>query len=401
MLGSLYIGWGAWQLSFAQDWRSGVDLGQRKRELQYVQKAQNPMDVAILRNAKKAGQPVPDLDGRNAKLDKKIGYPSNGGYPPWAYFFAGPVMMISDPDLLKRSWAVLCVCSIAFCGWRGWQELRPFGRSPALLCAGSVLAIGGTKTSIYFGQWSTPLLAVAFAALWLLKDRRKLNQTIGGLLMAVAVTKVTLTLPLMTPLLLTRRWLALTAAGVLLAIATTMVCVQVSTPPWTMLSQMTSAGSTYAHRGFDAAGLLIASGVPAKSAVKGAALAVAALAAAVHWFGRDRSLLWHFGVAGLVGRLWTYHKEYDNAILALLLVALLYAAVRSGKTHLWVGFWLLGLSLWVPPIDQDNTTLQIVQSIPWLIAGGLFIFGTSGDEGDRCDPESAAVKIKPATVSPE
>ena len=359
-LGMWHVLSGAYTLAFGTDWDvSGVDLSQRWREQRYVLKGQNPMTAAAAW-----------FEGDDSLIDPAIGVPGNGGYPPWAYATGAIFMWGDDWDVTRRLWAAVNLLSAAVIGLWAWSELRPRVRS--LLACGSALAIGGGQTAVAYGQWTMPVVAAAAGALWLTRSQRKRRRFAAGVLLAVSLTKVTLTGPFAVPFLLTRRWLTLAAMSLYLAAATLLVCWHVGTAPWTMLAQMTDAGATYAHRGYDAAGLLMVLGVPSSAALKLAAAAVLALAAALHWRGRHRPLLFHFAVAAVAARLWTYHKGYDNPVLVFLLIALLAANTRAT----WGAFWVVGISLWLPPFLTDGAAVQAGQVVAWVVGLGVLAWAS-------------------------
>ena len=384
-LGTGYLLVGAYRLSFGTDWNvSGVDLSQRWRETRYVLQGQNPLDVAAVWYARRDGTPPPDIGGRDGSMDWSIGFPSNGGYPPWAYAIGAPFFWSSDWHFTRRVWTGVNLLSAAVLGVWAWHALRPHGRLAALLAAGSVLAIGGGCTAVTYGQWTLPVVAAAAMSLWLADAKRQVGRLASGACLGVALAKVTLTGPLAIPFLIRARWHALMAMALLLLAGTTLVCWQVSTPPWVMLGQMTDAGATYAHKGYDAAGLLIALGVRANAALVPAALGVVALAVVLHVWGRRREMLWHFAVAAVAGRFWTYHKGYDNPILAFLLVALLAAAIRTRRPLAWLGFATVGLSLWIPPQAEDADAIHALQSVCWLF--GLLVLVSTPEHHNADGP---------------
>ena len=369
-VGSVLVAAGLWHLiggaatlAFGQDWSvSGVDLSQRWREQRYVRQGQNPMTVAAAH-----------FEGDDSLLDPAIGVPGNGGYPPWAYAAGAVPMRFESWDAQRRAWAAVCLASAGFCAIWAWATLRPHGRPAALLAAGAVVAVGGGQTAIAYGQWTWPVVAAAAGAVWL--ERRRPRA--AGVCLALAMTKVTLVGPLAVPVLVTRRWRTLTVMAICLTAATAAVCWRVGTPPWAMLAQMADAGAGYAHRGYDAAGLLILAGVPDRAALVLAAGVVLAVAAVLHWRGRRRPLLWHWGVAAAAGRFWTYHKGYDNPVLIFLLIALLAAAVGTGRRRAWAGFWIAGVAAWLPPVPPAWAGVQAAQALAWI--AGVVALATTAD----------------------
>ena len=91
------------------------------------------------------------------------------------------------------------------------------------------------------------------------------------------------------------------------------------------------------------------------------------------WPGR--SLGPAFAVAAVAGRLWTYHKNYDNVMLAFLLVPLaVFAIQRRAALVAVAGFLAMGLTLWIPARFAEGTVFQIGQVVVWLL--GLVLFAS-------------------------
>jgi hypothetical protein len=72
-----------------------------------------------------------------------------------------------------------------------------------------------------------------------------------------------------------------------------------------------------------------------------------------------------FGLAAGFGRLWTYHRVYDNFMLIILLVALADAYARTERQELGVAMIALGASLWLPSNVADTGSIQITHVLIW------------------------------------
>lgn len=109
----------------------------------------------------------------------------------------------------------------------------------------------------------------------------------------------------------------------------------------------------------------------------GSLLALALLGA---WIGRYRSQdLWLLlGVTAIVARLWTYHRQYDDLLLLLPLIALFRITkqscysdiVRSCTAALFVGNWLLLLAPGLHTIFGSNGVFAQFQILLWLATLG-------------------------------
>jgi hypothetical protein len=80
----------------------------------------------------------------------------------------------------------------------------------------------------------------------------------------------------------------------------------------------------------------------------------------------------------MAGRLWTYHRYYDDTILVFLLAAVGAAAIRGKSRVGAVTFAVLGASLWLPQrLVADDVGLGITIWLPmilvWLAATGVLL----------------------------
>jgi hypothetical protein len=82
------------------------------------------------------------------------------------------------------------------------------------------------------------------------------------------------------------------------------------------------------------------------------------------------SLLTLFACAAVIGRVFTYHRPYDDLMLVFLLLALLTLAFSYPSRLNIIIVSLVGLTLWLPLSIQNLASpyWSIFQNTIWLIA---------------------------------
>ena len=90
------------------------------------------------------------------------------------------------------------------------------------------------------------------------------------------------------------------------------------------------------------------------------------------WRQSTNDLLATFAIASVAGRLWTYHKNYDNVMLVFLLVALARTAWQRDRSTVarWM-FWVVGISLWTPSSLAVHLPFQIFAMVAWIVGAAV------------------------------
>jgi hypothetical protein len=94
------------------------------------------------------------------------------------------------------------------------------------------------------------------------------------------------------------------------------------------------------------------------------------LGSIIFYFLRDFSLLTLFAIAAVIGRVFTYHRSYDNVMLVFLLLAVLQLAFSNPHWFNILIAALVGLTLWLPPVVEKIVPhyWNILQMMIWLLA---------------------------------
>ena len=351
LAGAAYLARGAY---FA--FSSSADFQLRWTEQQYVFRGKNPSAVIPLSRL-----PDPRRESyRDLPPDPDLGT-AIGGYPPWAYFtgavFAWPSSFVAARWYFAGINLVLLALLLAW-------AVRPAGpadRRLGLLFAASLLATSSICTTLGLGQYGVIVLAALVGAYQLDQRGRSL---LAGVLLGVAMIKVTLAGPFLLPFLLRQRWKTVLSAAAYVGLGALVVWPAIDASPFVWLTEVLGTASHYVGDN-SVVSLTVGSGLGARDAVKIAAVVTTAAALVVLYLWRHASMLSLFAIASVAARFWTYHTHYDNLILIFLMLALGVHALRHDRAWAWTGFVAVGLSLWFPARFADVAAYQTFQWVMW------------------------------------
>jgi hypothetical protein len=360
------------------------DLYQRWLDEHYILRGQNPYDI-YFRYREGKGDASPALTtNRNDLADPVTGPPLSEGYPPWS-FFTGLVQFPFPFAIERIYWAAICLASLIVLGWWGWVWGQRLGgpRELSLFFTAAILAVSTLGTCISLGQLTTFILSAIILAAelddWAGKPQNKGRSRIGanalaGVMLGMAMSKPQLAIPFLLVFLIRGRIWTLGFTAVYLAIASTAVWCITKTGPLEMLQQMKIAASQFAVNPtiYGPIQVLARHGVPLEKGFLWTGVFVPIIAGAAMLAWRNAGLLPLFAVAGAAGRLWTYHPLYDNGLLLFLLLAFGVLAVLATKPKLklglWIGFAIVGVTLWPRPKSCDIRAYQDFQLLVWTLA---------------------------------
>ena len=293
-----------------------------------------------------------------------------GGMPPWCYPLQLVVYLPVSERLARIYLAVLDASALAVLGWFAASAVASSGRRIAipLLAVLSVLAIGAVNSTLTQGQSGLVVDGCLVAGCLVLRARpRSASSVAAGALLAVAMIKPSISVLFLLPLLLARR------------VAVMAWCVAIVGAAWLASSWWIRISPSMQLAQFDRASLLVIStgaNVLLQTAVNwlhsaraardlfGAAGLLAALAGT--WRLRTDPVAM-FGVLAVVARLFTYHSQYDDVMLAFLMIALTARAWSQNGTLGWRLAWLTcGLSLWLPYSVYVPPGIQVLQVGCWI-----------------------------------
>jgi hypothetical protein len=189
-----------------------------------------------------------------------------------------------------------------------------------------------------------------------------------GILVALSLIKPTISAPFALALLVAGRYRSAVAAAAYGAVATATTWFITSTSPLEMLREMAHTAAAFIHDGtlglVDVAAALGAS--PAMVVWLPLLIALPGLA----MMARVRpSLPMAFAVAAIWARLWTYHKSYDDVMLAFVMIPLGVMAVSATPSRRAIAmFFAMGALAWIPGRALGFPEVQALQLMVWPLA---------------------------------
>lgn len=302
-----------------------------------------------------------------------------GSQPPWGYP-TGVLFTWPPWPAVRAYFAVVNLAALAVVVWWAGRAVPRERPEVRWLLMAAVSAFGGSCTATEVGQVGIVVTALLILALW--SDERG-HEWAAGLFVALALIKPTIAGPFAIALLLTGRVQASVVAAAYGAVASGIAWLVTGVAPWTMLSQMVAAAGTYVNDGtFGLVEVLGPLGVPSRLVNPMAALLVTVPGVAAMLMAR-RSLPLAFAVAALWGRLWTYHKSYDDIMLVFVMVPLGVLAFRQSRMSLagLAGFAAMGLLAWIPGRVLVLEPVQMAQLLVWPLALLIVVAAARSDRG--------------------
>ncbi len=386
----------------------GVDLQARRAELEWTMHGVNPeaaRRLLLFESLKKSGE-KPWLDPSTLPTKEEISVgrftdgdfssinPHLAAYPSWCYPLLAPMIWPPWPATTGYFTAVLVLSLAAFL----WLCVRVVDRSwrwvALFVC---LIPMSAYSASVFTGQVTIPaMLVIAGYGLMLHKQRWEW----AGVLLAISAFKPTMSVLFAVALLaqvvcgrarLTQAVKAVAICASILLSSTLLVWWLVGTNPVAAQVGVVGGNSDAAAAGYGVLPLVVAAGLSNGTATLALAALGLGVAATVPWLMRHYTLLCQFAVLGVLSRLWTYHRHYDDLLLVFLLLALL-VEVRRGSLLSLVALVLMAMTLATP--TPTSTMLELWRVGVWLMATGALLIEARGallrgTRGLRSDAEPA------------
>ncbi len=289
-------------------------------------------------------------------------------YPPWT--FPANVLLYWPPwSLAKVYYAfVNLACVGLLAGW-AWKVALRHGAYYALVVATSVTAFSSIATGLGLGQnaivYTTFLVGalVSYQGGW---------HMLCGILLGIAMSKINIALPFILPFIFRKDWKVVAAAAAYMLGATLFMAFWLHSPPLEMMNMWVVAAQRNNGVPYGPASLLTCVGVPADMASRSCAVVVLTAAVVTLAMLRKLPILVLFGLAAGFARLWTYHRVYDNIMLAFLLVGLADLYLRTRLRSVGAAWLLVGMTLWYPIRIMDVPVVHLIHVIIW-VAGMIIL----------------------------
>lgn len=369
ILGLAEVLFGLWQLTFSNGFAD--DLHKRWSEQVCVLRGLDPSSLYKVQSMATPSQ-TERLERISDSREVRV---VAGGYPPWSYLTGFLLAPPFDSFYQTRFYAaILNFLALAITLLWIFGVGNSLGRREGFFLSAAALAVFAHTVTLRLGQYGilvNTLLLTVFGV------KGKGSQVVEGLALGLSAVKPqTAGLFLLIPLI-RRRWLTLVIASLYVFAATAVVCAWVKLSPITMLSQMFQQATIWESGSNGVIGLLLKSGL-SRSAVTLTGLLLGVCSSVfLLWRHRSQSVLVLAAIPAVVGRLWMYHRRYDDTMLIFLLVPLGLAALQRTDRITTCAFTLVGLSLWTPLRESDQSPVVILIKILVWIFGLAVLLGRS------------------------
>jgi hypothetical protein len=306
----------------------------------------------------------PTLNFRYAAVDRRIGEVDAIGYPPWTY--ATGILLHSLPLPWGRlQFALLNLLAVASIGrWAITLAPVEVSTSARWVLPLSVFGTMSFCSTLIYGQYGVLLVAMIAWSASFLERRRSVP---SGLLLGMAMLKPSCAIPFGLLPLCRRDWRSLAVTATYVAGGGLLVCWMTHTTMGTFISQMQADASRHVIEIGGLLKALVVAKVPLPLAMP-ALIAILVLAGG--WWmismGNRAGMLDRLAVAGLVARIFTYHRPYDDLLLVFLLLALEVRLMQRPTRALAAAMLAVGLSLWLPLGFERKWPVMAMQYICWI-----------------------------------
>lgn len=332
LLGAAYLANGFYRLVAAPE--GAGDLERRHSEVAAILRGENPYAIFLEQMALTA-QRKPGM--------VPYDHTSVPAYPPWAL----PILVVTAgaPAPLHRLLFALgnagALVLLAFTLARmARRELALESRWVLLGC----FLISTIGMTLGMGQYGILVILAVLLAAEADFQRRPGR---AGLLLALSLVKPNISLPLLLVFVVKKRFHILAVTAVTVSLLSLLGCWLIGTSPLAAFRDWLVLAQGLAREG-DSPTRWLGSFLPHGNTI--ASLLVTVLAAGALWRQRTRGFLVLIALASFFGRVWTYHRYYDNMMLLPLMAVLGYLLAENPRVnkHIIV-YSLLALTLWPSP----------------------------------------------------
>ena len=282
-------------------------------------------------------------------------------YPPFAYLANVAFLWAPWPAVRWYFALVSLICLGCVARWAYrvavWHD-HWFASSLAM----SILATSAVSSGLGLGQ--NAILYTAFLVLALQLRERGWNGS-SGFVLGITLSKISLAMPFLLPFFFRRDWRVLIAAATYVVGATAVLCIWLNASPVELTQQWIQRAEKFACFDYGPASLICHLGFPANTVNRVCEATVILAATVIFAWLRRLSLVTLFGLAAGFGRLWTYHRSYDNFVLVILLVALADGYLRTKQWQLGVAMLAVGSTLWLPLKTAEIEIIQVLHVALW------------------------------------
>jgi hypothetical protein len=314
-------------------WTAGpFDLHDRWAEIQYFTRGIDPFDIA---------------QGKIESIPVIGGVSDFGGYTPWSYLLAMPLVPPFSYEVVKFWYFGVMLFSFLLTFFLLYRYCRGLGlaREHSMLIGAAALCNWGIVYGMRWGQYSLPVVAALTVYMIAVERDRPI---LGGLSLALAMIKPQVAFLFGFVAVAKKKWKLLWIAIFIVFASWFLVAAWLGKPTWSLLSAKAkqNTGIGYYYGIFDAIIMnsqhrefwLLASGIFFVTVVALVALLQA----------RER-VSYHMAIAAIASTMWTYSGVYDSVVLAFMMCYLFLQYYRQFQNYLLVMLMAAsGVLVWQP-----------------------------------------------------
>jgi hypothetical protein len=302
-----------------------------------------------------------------ADINPELGRIRSGGYPPWAFLMGFFVFPRISWTLTRFYHVFLNLISLGILSRFAYQLGLPFGQIAAYFFVVTSLAISSNCTTLNNGQYGLIINAFLIIFYWLLQANKNY---LAGVFMGIALVKPNISAPYLLSLAIKRKFQAVILAFVYIILATFVIARTTRLNFEEVIGRFLNQIKYVADDGVSSINILIQFGISKEITLVLLTAIALLLSIVIFQKLRHTSLLTLFAAASVIGRVFTYHRAYDDLMLVFLLLALLTLTFGHPSRLNIVILFLVGLTLWLPLTLQNLASpyWPIFQNAIWLIS---------------------------------
>jgi hypothetical protein len=345
-MGLAYLAKGFYLLAFDGSPERPIDLLARWTEQQYIYLKTYPYYMD------------------SAAIDPRLGRVESGGYPPWAFFTGFFIFPNISWTLTRFHQLLLNILSIGILSRFAYQIGLPFGQLSAYFFVASCLAISSNCTTLGTGQYGIIINAFLIGVYYCVQTRKNI---LAGILMGMALAKPSISAPYILSLAIYRKVNPILIAFSYIVFATLYIAWLTRLNFGNVLSRFLDQIKYVADDGFSGINILISLGFNKNLAILLLVAIATGISVVIFQKLRYAPLLTLFASASVIGRVFIYHRIYDDVMLVFLLLALLKLAFQFPNRYNIASIALTGLTLWLPASVQNRIPYwPSIQIFIWL-----------------------------------
>jgi hypothetical protein len=302
---------------------------------------------------------------------------AHGALPPWTYPMQLAVVLPAREQVARVYLAALDVVALGLIGWIALLRMKDAGAdaTSVALVVLSPLAIGAINNALTQGQNSLIVnggLAIVLAALI---GRPAWGRSLtAGAAFALAMTKPSSAVLFGVAIVARRRWLMLGVSAGVLGGATLCAAWWLRHPVAFQFEQFERLTRQVVDEGANPFLNVLSAATSAATARNALAIAGLVAASAMSWTLRRANAFVLFAGLAVVSRVFTYHRAYDDVLLAFLMIDIACRAWTPGRAHGWKVAWLCGgLTVWLPYTCYLLPSAQLIQIVVWCTLMSVLI----------------------------